>query len=273
MKKTAIFSVIPALALLLAVFAFAYAPGDIDNDGAVTSADARLALRLSVGLDECNEEMFAAADVDKDEEITPGDARFILRVSVGLESLHVHAYDREILQEPTCTEAGLARYTCECGDVLLRAIPAKGHNPVTDEGWPPTCEADGMTDGRHCSVCGYVISPQLPITEGRHVPKAVPDKTPTCTEDGYRDYTVCERCGATFPAQPTIPACAHGRREGPGQPATCTPDRFTAGAVCAVSGSPLGSAAPAALASRCLRASSRMLSASFSAASRISCAS
>ena len=64
MKKTAIISVFLALALLLTAAAFAYAPGDIDNDGSVTPADARLALRLSVGLDVCDDEMFAAADAN-----------------------------------------------------------------------------------------------------------------------------------------------------------------------------------------------------------------
>ena len=178
LKKPILLSVVLLALALWSVVSFAASPGDLDGDDTITPADARLALRLSVGLDVCDDELFAAADVDKDREITPADARIILRVSVGLESLHVHAYDQEILQEPTCTEPGLARYTCECGDVQLMAIPAKGHRPVTDAGRAPTCEADGLTEGSHCSVCGVVLVSQIPITEGRHVLKPYRERRP-----------------------------------------------------------------------------------------------
>ncbi len=63
--------------------------GDPDGDGKITSADARLALRGSVGLENyaVGSVQFAACDVDKDNKITAADARFILRVSVGLEKI------------------------------------------------------------------------------------------------------------------------------------------------------------------------------------------
>ena len=66
-----------------------YLPGDADLDGAVTAEDARLVLRVSVGLDALNEDpaAFLAADADGDGRITAADARTILRVSVGLEQL------------------------------------------------------------------------------------------------------------------------------------------------------------------------------------------
>ena len=58
--------------------------GDIDGDGSVTPADARLALRAAVGLDEVTEAMLLSADVDHSGDITPADARIILRRAVGL---------------------------------------------------------------------------------------------------------------------------------------------------------------------------------------------
>ena len=64
-----------------------YYPGDVDLDGSVSSADARLALRATVLLEELNETAFALADVDGDGTITPADARRILRASVFLETL------------------------------------------------------------------------------------------------------------------------------------------------------------------------------------------
>ncbi len=64
-----------------------YTIGDINNDGKITAADARLALRASVGLEKFNETEALAADIDKNKKITAADARMILRASVGLEKL------------------------------------------------------------------------------------------------------------------------------------------------------------------------------------------
>ncbi len=61
--------------------------GDIDCDGRITAADARLALRASVGLEKFSEAQTLAADVDNNKSVTAADARTILRVSVGLEKL------------------------------------------------------------------------------------------------------------------------------------------------------------------------------------------
>ena len=59
--------------------------GDIDGDGNVTAADARLALRASVESEDLSEGQKLAADMDGDGKITAADAREILRKSVGLE--------------------------------------------------------------------------------------------------------------------------------------------------------------------------------------------
>ena len=58
--------------------------GDIDGDGKPTSADARLALRASVGLNHFGRFKTGKADYDRDGDVTPADARLILRASVGL---------------------------------------------------------------------------------------------------------------------------------------------------------------------------------------------
>ena len=64
-------------------------PGDVDGDGKVTSADARLALRASVKLENIKKgsAAFTSADVDGSGSIDASDARLILRASVGLERL------------------------------------------------------------------------------------------------------------------------------------------------------------------------------------------
>ncbi len=67
--------------------------GDVDGDGKISAADARLALRASVGLENLSDAEKLAADVDSNGQITAADARLILRASVGLEKLDVFKKD------------------------------------------------------------------------------------------------------------------------------------------------------------------------------------
>ncbi|MBQ9945597.1 MAG: leucine-rich repeat protein [Clostridia bacterium] len=64
-------------------------PCDNDGDGAVSSSDARTALRAAVGLDKLSDWQIAASDVEGSvlEGISSADARYILRAAVGLESV------------------------------------------------------------------------------------------------------------------------------------------------------------------------------------------
>ena len=64
-----------------------YSLGDVDLDGAVSPADARLALRASVRLETLAPIPMILADTDGDGAVTPADARRILRASVNLETL------------------------------------------------------------------------------------------------------------------------------------------------------------------------------------------
>lgn len=67
----------------------AFLIGDVDQNGKVESADARLALRASVKLESYagGSNSFLAADVDRNGKIESSDARSILRASVNLEKL------------------------------------------------------------------------------------------------------------------------------------------------------------------------------------------
>ena len=63
-------------------------PGDVDGNGKIEAADARLALRASVGLEKDivkGTGAYQAADVDGNDKVESADARLILRASVGLE--------------------------------------------------------------------------------------------------------------------------------------------------------------------------------------------
>ena len=59
--------------------------GDVDLNGNVTSADARLALRYAVDLDKLTGNSLITADVDENGVVNTSDARRILRAAVNLE--------------------------------------------------------------------------------------------------------------------------------------------------------------------------------------------
>lgn len=59
--------------------------GDVNQDGKVTSADARLILRASALMIELDSRQTLLADVNEDGKITSADARIILRMSAGIE--------------------------------------------------------------------------------------------------------------------------------------------------------------------------------------------
>ena len=61
--------------------------GDVDGDGQVTAADARLILRRAAKLIKFTMEQDALADVDHDKKVTAADARKVLRVAAKLETL------------------------------------------------------------------------------------------------------------------------------------------------------------------------------------------
>ena len=69
-------------ALTNAAVVFTFAKGDVDLDGHVTPADARLILRDVVGLDVAST---VRGDMDGDEMLTAADARLLMRVSTFLE--------------------------------------------------------------------------------------------------------------------------------------------------------------------------------------------
>ena len=169
--------------------------GDMDNDQSTTPADARLALRQSVGLEDYPEDALYRCDMDKDGNITPADARFILRLSVNLEQYPAHELLPVVGRDATCTEDGLTDglycAICEKEFEPQQVIPAPGHKEVTDEAVAATCTEDGLTEGKHCEVCGEVFTEQETVPALGHAPVAVP----AASDDVCQEAQVCDRCG------------------------------------------------------------------------------
>ncbi|MBR3976127.1 MAG: hypothetical protein IKJ88_09750, partial [Clostridia bacterium] len=109
-----------------------------------------------------------------------------------------HNFETQVIA-PTCTEDGYTAYTCSiCGDVYTdNTVDAVGHTQAIDEAVPPTCTVTGLTEGKHCSVCGEVIAAQTEVAALGHneVPHAA--QSPTCTEIGWGAYVTCSRCNYT----------------------------------------------------------------------------
>jgi hypothetical protein len=61
-----------------------YMKGDVDRDGNITATDARVILRIAVGLEHADTDIFNIADFNSDGSITATDARSVLRRAVGL---------------------------------------------------------------------------------------------------------------------------------------------------------------------------------------------
>lgn len=73
---------------------------------------------------------------------------------------HYHSYSIEEIA-PSCTEQGYTVYRCVCGDSYKGDyVGPKGHIEVIDSAVPATATSTGLTEGKHCSVCGKVIVKQ-----------------------------------------------------------------------------------------------------------------
>lgn len=84
---------------------------------------------------------------------------------------HVHKYTIEkITKQPTCSETGLKKYYCSCGAVSSQTttLGKKTHVYVTDPAVAATCTQSGKTEGKHCSLCGYVYKKQDVIPAKGH---------------------------------------------------------------------------------------------------------
>ena len=83
------------------------------------------------------------------------------------------------------------------GDVVYTAVWEKHiHTEVIDEAIAPTCTETGLTEGKHCSVCGEVMVVQTTVGALGHNYNAVVT-SPDCENGGYTTYT-CTVCGDTY---------------------------------------------------------------------------
>lgn len=106
-----------------------------------------------------------------------------------------HDIEHHDEKAPSCTEDGWKAYdTCKregCTYTTYEAILAS-HTEVIDKAVKATCTEDGLTEGKHCSVCKQVLVKQEKIDALDHDYKETVVE-PTAEADGYVLHK-CDRC-------------------------------------------------------------------------------
>ena len=169
------------------VTAIDYMPGDLNGDCKVNPTDIIMLRRfIAGGYDQTINEM--AADVNNDGKKNPTDVILIRRYIAGGYNVELlpstttkqqcnHELEATAYKAPTCTEQGnIAFWHCLICDKYYNdadatmeidtnsiSIEATGHTVVVDEAVQPTYDSKGLTEGKHCSVCGEVIVKQEEI--------------------------------------------------------------------------------------------------------------
>ena len=128
---------------------------------------------------------------------------------------------QKIVKDPTCTENGIITYIANFKNNAFKPQTkivddkkATGHKVVVDQGKKATCIEDGLTEGKHCSVCNEVIKKQEVIPATGH--KVVVDqaKKATCTNTGLTEGIHCSICNKIIKKQGIIPALGHDFKDG-----------------------------------------------------------
>ena len=153
-----------------------YPLGDATYDGVIGAEDARLILRLVVGLEMVPALNLLYSDCDFDGIITAADARLALRISVGLEENQSYAFDITESKPPKCSEEGHIKARC--------AVTGK-EVTIIREKMPHVIPQDiGCTGKGNCPICGEELTAEI---------------AHQYIKDYENDTKKCEYCGHEAP--------------------------------------------------------------------------
>ena len=107
--------------------------------------------------------------------------------------VHEHSFTLVNVKAPTCTEAGVDYYACECGETKTEAgDPARDHNFELVSSKAPTCSKKGTNEYK-CTYCEETKKETI-TTPGDHTFKVTAQVEVSCTKNGTVTYT-CTSCG------------------------------------------------------------------------------
>ncbi len=153
----------------------------------------------------------------------------------GVREGHVHSHGLVTTKAATCGKTGEKHYRCgDCGDVIVKIIPALTHIWVSVPEKAATCTEDGYTQGSKCEICGEWYTEPAVISSPGHSYGEELTKEATCTEEGKK-YKVCSVCGEEEIIE-VLKKADHSAEVIPAVAATCTKYGLTAGAKCSVCG-------------------------------------
>ena len=128
---------------------------------------------------------------------------------------------QKIVKDPTCTENGIITYMANFKNNAFKPQTkivddkkATGHKVVVDQAKEATCTEDGLTEGKHCSVCNEVIKKQEVIPSTGHKEVLDSAKEATCTNTGLTEGIHCSICNKIIKKQEIIPALGHDFKDG-----------------------------------------------------------
>ena len=136
-----------------------------------------------------------------------------VEVREGADALDHVMSDWYETKAPTCEDSGEEARECtreDCNHSETREIPSfGGHTEAIDDAIAPTCVKTGLTEGKHCSVCGEVTLAQKIVDALGHT--EVVDKVikSDCTNAGLTEGSHCSVCDEILVAQEEIPALGH----------------------------------------------------------------
>lgn len=186
-----------------------YCYGDVDKNGNVTSADARLILRASVELEELDAAAFVKADIDGDGKLTAADARLALRLAVGLDKFPEHQLEEIVIVPATCTTEGMSVKICTACVKIYAQFNTPSDKHVAGL-WETETAASCIAEGKavmRCVFCNEVMK-ETTISKTGHTGEWTYPEGKSCFDVVPKNRT-CTVCGNYEETTENPPADGH----------------------------------------------------------------